>query len=177
LPTVEADQVGLEPLEALASDLLAERDDIVQGAHGIDPGPFLDPVGIAGAIGAAMRPVDLQPVAHRAAEHLIDRHAERLRLDVDKRILDRRDRHLVDAARRLPRRGVEQGRDRLDRTRVAADQEPLGELLDHAGQALGAIAFHVFRPADDALVGGDLQKGIDPPAGVAMQVFDLGDFH
>src|SRR2546430_12444153 len=43
------------PLEALALDLLAERDDVVQRAHRIDPGPFLDAIGIAGAIGAEMR--------------------------------------------------------------------------------------------------------------------------
>ena len=35
---------------------------------------------------------------HRAAEQLIDRHAQRLALDVEQRILDRRDRPLVDAA-------------------------------------------------------------------------------
>src|SRR2546430_17677720 len=85
------------PLEALALDLLAERDDVVQRAHRIDPGPFLDAIGIAGAIGAAMRPIDLQPITHRAAEHFIDRHPECLCLDVDKRVLDRGDRHLVDA--------------------------------------------------------------------------------
>src|ERR1051325_8112370 len=58
-----------------------------------------------------------------------------------------------------------------------ASREGVGEALDDAGQPLRAIALHVFRPAGDALVGGDLQKGVDPPAGVAMQVFDLGDFH
>src|ERR1051325_1025370 len=58
-----------------------------------------------------------------------------------------------------------------------ASREGVGEALDDAGQPLRAIAFHVFRPAGDALVSRDLQKGIDPPAGVAMQVFDLGDFH
>jgi hypothetical protein len=38
-----------------------------------------------------------------------------------------------------------------------------------------AIALHIFRPADNALVGGDLQKRIDPPTRIAMQVFDLDD--
>jgi hypothetical protein len=124
-----------------------------------------------------MRPIDRQTVAQRAAEQFVDRDAERLRLDVDQRILDRRDRHLIDAARRLPRRRIEQSRDRFDRARVAADQKALGETLNDAGQPLRAITLHVFRPPGDALVCGDLQKGIDPPAGVAMQVFDLGDFH
>ena len=92
MPGVEADQIGLEPLEALFADLAAERDDVVRGAHRLDPGPFLDPVGVARAVGAAMRPVDLQPVAERAAEQLVDRHAQRLGLDVDQRVLDRGDR-------------------------------------------------------------------------------------
>ena len=48
---------------------------------------------------------------------------------------------------------------------------------DDPRQPLRAIALHIFRPADDALVGGDLQKRVDPPAGVAMQIFDLDDLH
>src|SRR5258707_12925182 len=49
-------------------------------------------VGIAHAVGAAMRPVDRDAVAQLAAEQLVDRHAQRLALDVQKRVLDRRDR-------------------------------------------------------------------------------------
>ena len=37
LVAVEADQVGLEPLEAAALDLLAERHDVVERAHRVDP--------------------------------------------------------------------------------------------------------------------------------------------
>src|SRR5271154_5680435 len=65
----------------------------------------------------------------------------------------------------------------LDRPRVLPNEETLGELQDDAGQPLRAIALHIFRPADDALVGGDLQKRVDPPAGVAVQIFDLDDLH
>jgi len=72
---------------------------------------------------------------------------------------------------------VEMGAVTLDRARVLTDQEAFGELQDDPGQALRAIALHIFRPADDALVGGDLQKRIDPPTGIAMQVFDLDDLH
>ena len=124
-----------------------------------------------------MRPVEPQSVAHRAAQHLVDRHPQGLGLDVDERVFDRRDRHLVDAARRLPGRRIEPRGDALDRARVVADQRALGELVDDRAQPLRAIALHVFRPADKALVGGDLQKRVDPPAGVAMQVFDLDDLH
>ena len=123
-----------------------------------------------------MRPVQQQPVADRAAEHFIDRHAQCLRLDIDQRVLDRGDRHRVDAAGGLPRRRVEIGRVALDRARVLADQA-LGHFPDDPGQPLRAIPLHVFRPADDALVGRDLEKRIDPPPGIAVQVFDLDDFH
>ena len=176
LAAVEADQVGLEPLEALAPDLFAECHDVVERAHRIDAAPLLDMIGIAGAIGAAMRPVELQSVAYRAAQHFIDRHAQRLGLDVDERVLDRRNRHLVDAASRLPAGRVEIGAVALDRPRVLAD-EPLRHFADDLGQPLRAVAFHVFGPTDDAVVGGDLQKRIDPPAGIAMQVFDFGNLH
>ncbi len=124
-----------------------------------------------------MRPIELQAVAHRTAEHLVDRHAQGLGFDVDERVLDRGDRHLVDPAGSLPRRGVEMGAVALDRPRVLSDQEALGELQDDPGQPLRAVALHVFGPPDNALVGGDFEKRIDAPAGVAMQVFDLDDFH
>src|SRR6266436_7207852 len=68
LVAVEADQVGLEPLEALTPDLLAECDDVVERAHRVDPGPFPYTLGTAGAVGAAMRPVELQAIAHRPAQ-------------------------------------------------------------------------------------------------------------
>src|ERR1051325_4426123 len=53
----EADQIGLEALEPLLTDLATKRDDVVERPHRLDPGPFLDPVCVARAIGAAMRPV------------------------------------------------------------------------------------------------------------------------
>src|SRR5437899_12613339 len=72
LVAVEADQVGLESLEAPAPDLLAECDDVVERAHRVDSGPFPYALGMAGAICAAMRPVELQAVAHLPAQHLVD---------------------------------------------------------------------------------------------------------
>ena len=99
----------LRPLKPLAFTSAPSRDDVVERAHRLDPGQFADAVGMARPVGAAMRPVDLQPVADRPAEHLVDRNAQRLGLDVDQRVLDRGDRLRVDAAGRLPCRGVEIG--------------------------------------------------------------------
>ena len=64
----------------------------------------------------------------------------------------------------------------FDRAWILAN-EALGHLADHAGQPLRAVPLHIFRPADKALVGCDLEKRIDPPPGIAMQVFDFDDFH
>ena len=77
---------------------------------------------------------------------------KRLGLEVDQRVLDRGDRLLVDAARRLAGHAVQEGGDLLDRPRVHADQ-PLAQPADDAGQALGAVSLHELRPADQALVG------------------------
>ena len=73
-------------------------------------------------------------------------------------------------------RAVEKVTVLLDRARVLADQ-PRGELFDDGAEPLGAVALHELGPAGYAIVCRDLEKGIDPPAGVAMQGFDLGDFH
>src|SRR6516225_2764853 len=124
-----------------------------------------------------MRPIELQPVAYGTAEHFVDRRAQRLGLDVDQSVLDRADCLLIDTARRLPGGCVEKRGDPLDRPRVLPNQKPVGELVDDAGQPLRAIALHVFRPADDPVVGGNLEKRVDPPAGIAVQVFDFCDLH
>jgi hypothetical protein len=119
--------------------------------------PFLDPLGVTAAVGAAVRPVELQPLAYGATEHLIDRHAERLGLDVDQRVLDRTDGLGVEPARRLAGRGVEKSAVALDRPRVLAN-EACAQFLDDRGEALRAIPLHEFRPADDALVGRNLEE-------------------
>jgi hypothetical protein len=43
-------------------------------------------LGMTGAVAAAMRPIELQSVAHRPAQHLVDRPAQGLGLDVDERV-------------------------------------------------------------------------------------------
>src|SRR5690348_3958747 len=123
-----------------------------------------------------MRPVDLQPIAEGAAQHLVYRDAERFRLDVDQRVLDRGDRLGVDAAGGLDRCRVKLLRDPLDRPRVLPDQ-PLAKSFDYRAEAERAVTLHELRPADDALVGADLYKRAYPPPGVAVEGLDLGDFH
>ena len=59
---------------------------------------------------------------------------------------------------------------------VQPDQ-PLRHAVDDGGKAATAVGLGVFRPADQPVVGGDLQKRKRAPAGVAMQVLELRDFH
>src|SRR6185437_3375069 len=117
-----------------------------------------------------------QALAHRAAEERANRHAQRLGLDVDQRVLDGADGLLVDAAGRLPRHRVERRGDALEGARILADQ-PLAQRADDGGEAAAAIALVIFRPADDAVIGGDLEEREDAPAGVAMQILDPRDAH
>ena len=123
-----------------------------------------------------MRPVDRDALAHRATEQLIDRHAERLALDVEQRVFDRGDGARIDPAGRLHLTHPQHRGDLLHRSRVEPDQW-LGQAVDHAGQAAAAIGLGVFRPADQAVIGGELEERKSAPAGVAVQVLDLGEFH
>jgi hypothetical protein len=119
------------------------------------------------AVGAAVRPVQAEPIADGPAEHFGYGHAEGFCLHVNERILDGRDRLLDKAARRLTRARIEVRGDELDRARVLADQH-LGELHDDDGQPLGAVALIVLRPADESRVRLDFQEREDAPAGVRM---------
>jgi hypothetical protein len=123
-----------------------------------------------------MRPVERQAIAYRPAEQCVDRNAQRLGLDVEQGVLDRRHRLLVHTARRLAGDGVLRGHDAFDRPRVLADQA-LRHAPDHGGEARAAVAFVIFRPADQAVIGGDLEERKVTPAGVTVQILDLDDLH
>jgi hypothetical protein len=78
--------------------------------------------------------------------------------------------------RGLPGQPVQERGDLLHRPRVHAD-DPLAQLLDDGAEPLGAEILQEFRPADQTIVGRDLQEGKVAPAGGAVQVLDLGDVH
>src|SRR6185437_2183653 len=48
---------------------------------------------------------------------------------------------------------------------------------DHVGEACAAETLAEFGPADDAVVGHNLEEGEHAPPGVAAQDVDGGDFH
>src|SRR5262249_34015174 len=93
-----------------------------------------------------------------------DGDAERLRLEVEERVLDSRDRLRDHRPGALPRAPVELPVDALDGTRVATDDER-GEVLDDRGEpARGAVGGRDLRPAAGPVVRGRLPAG-PPPAG------------
>ena len=164
---VEQEDVGLERRVALGDHLPAGGDDVVERAQRRD----LHRLGPGQAIGAAVRPVEADALAHRAAEQLVDGHAERLGLDVQKRVLDRADRLLDHAAARLAADRVEQRDHRLVGPRVHADDRGR-EVLDRGGHALAAERLVVLAPADQALIGADLEEVEAARPGIGVQAFE-----
>src|SRR4051794_2437771 len=104
-----------------------------------------------------MRPVERNASAERPAEQSVDRNAERLGFDVEAGVLDDRNRLRVEPAVRQPRHGVQRRAVAADLSWVHADYD-VGEFADKTGKAAGAIAFVVLGPADETLVGHDLQE-------------------
>src|SRR5690606_20041324 len=169
---VEQEDVGLERGEAPGDDLPAGGDHVVERAQRRD----LHRLGPGQAVGAAMRPVQADALAHRPAEQLVDRHAQRLRLDVQKSVLDCADRLLDHASARLAAERVKQGADRLVAPRVLADDRRR-EVLDRGRHALAAERFVVLAPADQPLVGADLEEIEVPMPGIGVQALEPGDLH
>ena len=168
----EDEHVGLERGEAALAYFLAGVHHVLErpqrrDLHRVRPGE---------PIRAAVRPVETDALAHRPAQHGVHGQAERLRLDVEQRVLDGADRLLDDAAAGLPPDRVEQGDDCLVRRRILAD-DLRREAVDHGGHAEAAERFVVLAPADQALVGADFQEIEVTLAGVRVQMLDLRDLH
>ena len=128
------------------------------------------------APGGAVRPVERNAVAQLAAEQRVARHAERLRLGVEQRVLDRGDRLRHHAAGGGTRRGIKLGIDAL----VVADRLPDdlgGELRDDRADAGRAEVLGELAPADDAVGRRELDEMVVAPAGIAGERFDAADFH
>src|SRR4051794_39130618 len=115
--------------------------------------------GLCGPVAADPR-VDLDAVADRTAEQVVDRHAVVLAFDVPQGLVDARERAHVDGAAAVEPAAVEHRPDVLDVARVPADQV-VGELVDGGGDGGGAALDHGFAPADGAVVGLDAQE--QPP--------------
>ena len=163
------EDVGLHRREAFFAYLATDS------LHTVEIGDRrLEPVGMVDAPGRAVRPVHPDTVAHLAAEQVVAGHAERLGLDVKQRVLDRADRQRHHAAGGGPRRGKQLRVDPLMLVSVLADharRKPL-DRSRHAGRAK---TFVVLAPADDTVLGHDLDEVVVAPAGVAGERFDASD--
>src|SRR6185436_10717518 len=169
------EDVGLHRRKAFFAHLVADRFDAVEIGD-----RRLEPVGMIDAPGRAVRPVDSDAVADLAAEQVVAGHAERLGLDVEQRVLDGAERQRYHAAGGRPRRGKQLRVDPLMLKRVLADhtrRKPL-DRSRHTGRAKALV---ILAPADDAILGHDLDEVVVPPAGVAGERFDAsyggGFFH
>ena len=123
-----------------------------------------------------MRPVQAHAIAHRSAEQLVDRHLQRASLQVEQPVLDGADGLLHDAARRLATNRLHQRHVRLERARVFADQI-WREALDDGVQAGPAEGLVELAPADQAVVGSDLQIVEVAAARVGLHGFNALDLH
>ena len=123
-----------------------------------------------------MRPIHPDTVAQLAAEKRAARHAERLRLCVEQRILDGPEPLADDAASGRPGQAIELDIDPL----VIEDGLPddaAGEPLDDGADAGRTEALVELAPTDDPILGRQLQEVVIPPAGIAAKNLKARDPH
>jgi hypothetical protein len=166
------DHVRLERREAPRHDFAPQRGNVVVGLEGrrAEKAPHARPGG------SAVRPVEPHAVAQRSAEELVDRHAERLGLDVPQGQLDAGHGLVRDAAAVLPDAAQHVPVEPLDGARILTDQE-IRQVLDAARDAVRAPVVAALAPAHQAAVGLDAHERPRPPARVAMERFDSRDLH
>src|ERR1700733_3705825 len=158
---IVSEDVGLQCGKFLLADLASDRLDAIEiGDRRLVPDGMID------APGRAMRPVDANAVADFATEQVVAGHAEHLPLDVEQGIFDRANRLGDDATGSGAGCRKELGIDSFVLESVLPDHARR-QALDHGTDAGRAEAFVEFAPADDAVIGGDLDEMVVPPAGVA----------
>ena len=169
--TAVVEDVGLESREAALAYLLAQCPDAAEIGHRrrVEVGPRDAP-------GAAMRPVNPNRVADLAAEDVVAGDTQRLRLGVQKGVLDGADAHRHDPRHRLPGPGVQACIDAFDVVDPLANHHP-GEPFDHGGNADRTLMFVVLAPSHDPVLGGDLDEVVVAPTGVAVAGLDGSDDH
>ena len=117
--------------------------------------------------------VHAQPIAHGAAEELMDRLAEVLAGDVPERLVDSRECRHHHRTTAVEGAAIEELPVVLDPERVTAD-EHVGHLVDR-GHSAASLAFERgLAPSHQAGVGGDLDQ---THPGERRELLDLVDLH
>ena len=169
-PIVNED-VGLQRAEALLAHLGADRLYAVQaGDCGLVQGRMIYPPS------RAMRPINPDTVAKLAAEERVARHAERLGLGVEQRVLDGAEPLGDNASGSRTGEAIQLGIDPLAVEHRLSGNPP-GEPLDDGADPGRAETLIKLAPADDALVGCQFEEVIIPPAGIAAKNFESLDLH
>ena len=106
---------------------------------------------------AADPAVDLDPIAAFAAQKVIDRHAERLALDIPHGLLDTGDGAGQDGAAAVEAGAVHLLEGVLDIGGTVADKL-IAQFPDGGGHAVGLALAHRLTPADEAVVRGHFEK-------------------
>src|SRR5215207_3653550 len=169
LVVVVDEDVGLHGREALFTHLAADRLHPLKVVdRRLEVGRMID------APGCAVRPVDPDTVADLAAQKLVARDAERLGLGVEKRVLDGAQSQGNDAAGGRPRDRIKLRVDPLVIAHRLTD-DASRELLDRRADARRAKTFVVLAPADDAVLGGDLDEVVVAEARIGGERLDRPD--
>src|SRR5215470_14231043 len=116
---IEHQEIGLDRLVATLARLAGGGREVIDRAHrrGVDH-LAVEILGAACPDHPAARPVDWDALAYRAAEQLVDRHAERLALDVEAGVKNSAGSVLVEPARYAACERIERGLEAADRARV-----------------------------------------------------------
>src|SRR5215204_7729309 len=124
----------------------------------------------------AVRPVDGNDIPLLPAKQVVDRHTQGLGFGVQQRIFDGTERLGAQSVRGGSRGSRKGGIEALMVVYRLADQTVSIPLDDgrEPGRPEGLVE---FAPADDAVIGDELEKVIVTPSGIAGQRFDPLDFH
>jgi hypothetical protein len=132
--------------------------------------------GMVDAPARAVRPVDGNDVPLLTAKQVVDGHAQGLGFGVQQRVFDGTERLGAQSVRSGSRGGRKSGVEALMVVYLLADQTVSIPLDDgrEPGRPEGLVE---FAPADDAVIGDELEKMIVTPSGIAGQRFDPLDYH
>ncbi len=166
------DDVRLQGGEPASNHLPPERGDVIVGAQR----RRAEYLGVAGAGGPAVRPVEADPISKGSAKQLVDGDTERLCLEVPQRQFDPGDPLVGHAAEVRARDAIHVPVQPLYGSRVLADQHLL-VIADRGGDAARVAPIAALAPAHQAILRLDLDEGPCSPASITLKRLDPPDLH